>query len=224
MPFARHGLFQYLWSFVKEIQLESTSGDYSSSLEVILFEGRYMLNTPEATYSFEDRYTSYRSALKTITIDIKTISSVLVLGLGLGSIPQMMQKLHHYRGEIDCVEIDNVIIRLAEKYYPSQTQFHKLKIYNADALQWIRNNENKYDLIAVDLFISKIVPEQFHQIDFLIRLKDALSSKGVLLFSRLKENINLEQELSNNLFNVFEGGKDIDTGGNLIYCYKSAEN
>ncbi|MFI5171623.1 MAG: spermidine synthase [Chitinophagales bacterium] len=222
MPAIKQNVFKHLLSFVKEIQLETTSGDHSDSLEVVLFEGRYMLNTPDATYSFQDRYSSYRTALKVIAEEIKTINSVLVLGLGMGSIPQMLQKLHNYKGEIDCVEFDSVIIKLAEKYYPSSQELSKLIIHKQDAYEWVMTNEKKFDLIAVDLFINKYVPKPFHQKEFLIRLKETLSDRGVLLFSRLKENQFAEQQLWKNLEDVFEEGNDIHTGGNLIYTFKSS--
>ncbi len=214
-------LIPYLSSFFSDIVIEKTTSQYNYPLEVLLYNGKYMLNSPHATYSYEDKYSSYKDALDRIKPELKTVNSVLILGLGLGSIAQMLQKIHHVNGPIDCVEFDNIIIQLAEKYYPTKNDFSQLNIHHSDALEWILENVKQFDLITVDLFIDKRVPEQFHDEQFLEVLKKALSSKGILLFSTLKENYFTETVLHENLQKVFSGGYNIDTGGNLIYCYKS---
>lgn len=221
MATAQKKIGQYLLSFFKQIQVESTSSEFSDSLEVVLFEGRYMLNTPNATYSFEDRYTSYKTALQSIAETIPSMKTALVLGLGLGSIPLMLQRKFNFTGTITCVEIDQVIITMAEKYYPSDSLFNKLSIQNSDALPWMELNTAKFDLITVDLFIDKKVPQQFHSKAFITTLKMALNPNGVLLFSRMSENYKSEATLINNLNIIFPDGKLIDTGGNMIFCYKN---
>ena len=221
MHIAKSGIFRHLLSYVKQIPIESVKGEFNESLEVLLLEGKYMLNSPHATYSYEDRYTSYKTALWVIRPELKNIRSVLVLGLGLGSIPQMLQKIHEVSCIIDCVEYDNTVIQLAEKYYPPDCNFKNLQIHHADALDWMNKNSKKFDLITVDLFMDKNVPEKFHTENFILNLRSTLSETGVLLFSRLKENYKSEKKLQDNLQKVFIGGEDIDTGGNLIYCYKS---
>ncbi len=224
MATVKKSLGQYLLSFLKQIQIETTSGEFSDSLEVVLFEGRYMLNTANATYSFEDRYTSYKTALQTISQQIPQMKTGLVLGLGLGSIPQMLQRNFNFKGEIECVEIDGKIIQLAERYYPSAPLFNQLTVHKNDALAWMELNTKQFDLIAVDLFIDKKVPPQFHTKTFMVNLKNALQPNGILLFSRMTENYKTEQTLINNLKLVFPEGKPIDTGGNMIYYYKNSKD
>ena len=214
--------FRFILSFVKQIPIESQKGEFNDSLEVLLWNGKYMLNSPNATYSYEDRYTSYRSALYQIKSELINVRSVLVLGLGLGSIPQMLQKIHKLHCDIHCVEYDKTVIELAKKYYPPGCDLSKLKTHHSDAFDWMKSNNIKYDLITVDLFIDKHVPQKFFTEEFMTLLKNALSTTGVLLFSRLKENYRSEKPLNDNLKKVFLGGEDIDTGGNLIYCYKSS--
>jgi len=221
LPVAKKRSFKQILSFVKQIHIESQKGEYNDSLEVLLWNGKYMLNSPNATYSYEDRYTSYRTALNLINPKLINVKSVLVLGLGLGSIPQMLQKIHKINCNINCVEYDKTIIELAEKYYPTDCNFSKLKIHHSDALEWMKLNTNKFDLITVDLFIDKQVPEKFYTEDFMLSIKTSLTDNGVLLFSRLKENYKSEKLLNDNLKKVFLGGDDIDTGGNLIYCFKT---
>ena len=197
MTAIKRNVFQYCLSFLKQIKVESTSGEYSGPLEVVLFEGRYMLNSENATYSFEDKYTSYRTALFTIAEEIKSMKSALVLGLGLGSIPYMLQTKFGFKGTISCVELDKTIIRLAKKYYPAQDLLSALDIHD------------------------KNVPRQFHSETFLQQLKNSLSANGILLFSRLAEKSRSEKTLIDNLKKVFPSAIEIDTAGNLILCYKN---
>lgn len=224
MAAAKQNIFRYLLSYLKQIPVETTSGEYSGSLEVIFFEGRYMLNTTNATYSFEDKYTSYKTALKYIEQEIPGMQSALVLGLGLGSVPYMLQTQFHYKGIVDCVDIDSTIIQLAKKYYPSATLLDKLRIHQADAYTWMQLNEKQFDLIAVDLFIDRFIPQQFHSIPFLENIKRSLSPNGILLFSRLEENGKLEAQLVKNVMQVFPEAIEIVAGGNLILCYRNRNN
>lgn len=221
MTAAKKRIGPYLLSFLKQVQVETTSSEFTHSLEVVLFEGRYMLNTQNATYSYEDKYSSYKSALQHIAKDLPTMKSGLVLGLGLGSIPYMLQRNFNFTGQIDCVEIDATIIDLASKYYPSSKLFNQLKIHEADALNWMEFNHRKFDLITVDLFIDKYVPREFHSATFMELLKQALNPNGILLFSRMTDNTKSEKQLGENLKNIFPEGEIIDTGGNLIFCFKN---
>ncbi len=217
----RPGIWNTMLSYVSDIKLEKLHSPVSGDLEVVLSRARVQLNTLNATYSFEDLYTSYGTALQKINIEKKQISSVLVLGLGLGSIPYILQNKYKIDCIIDCVDIDPLIIQLARKYYPLPAKLMKLSIHNADAFDWMMQNDKKYDLITVDLFVDREVPKKLHQKNFIESLRHALAKNGTILFSRLKSNRPIEYLLWENLYTVFENGHDIETMGNAIYCWKN---
>ena len=217
----RPGIIKYLLSFLSEIHIETTSSKINPLLHVVFSAGRFKLNTASATYSFEDRYSSFSSALDAIKKHLPSFQSALVLGLGLGSIPYLLQKQHHFAGRIDCVEIDQKVIDLAKRYYPTQPLPEQLNIIHEDANTFIRNNMAKYDLIMVDLFIDRDIPSSFHEERFLNALKTSVSPGGIVLFSRLKENHIPEKTLNERLKNIFSMGKEIDTGGNLILRWQA---
>lgn len=217
----RPGIWNTMLSYVTDIKIEKLQSPVSGDLEVVLSRGRVQLNTVNATYSFEDLYTSYGTALQKIHVEKKQISSVLVLGLGLGSIPYILQSKYRIDCTIDCVDIDPVIIDLAQKYYPLPSKLSKLSIHEADAFDWMMRNNKKYDLITVDLFVDREVPKKLHQRTFIESLRGALAENGTILFSRLKSNRPIEYLLWDNLHAVFENGHDIETMGNAIYCWKN---
>lgn len=213
-----------LASYFFDLRIEQVYSETNKYLEIVLSKGRFQLNSSNATYSFEDLYGSYGSALEKIQPDSSHIQSVLVLGLGLGSIPYFLQKKYHLDCMIDCVEIDAVIIELAKKYYPDDAQFSQLNIHHADAVEWINQSSKKFDLITVDLFIDINVPFHLHSIHFISELKSHLATNGEILFSRLKRNKNFENQLWKNMSLVFPEAKEIETTGNSIMYWKNSGN
>ncbi|MEZ5015093.1 MAG: fused MFS/spermidine synthase [Chitinophagales bacterium] len=216
----RPGWFTVLKSYFREILIESTSSAYSGQLEVTFYAGRYMLNTRNATYSYEDRYTSYGTALEVVADRIPACKKILVLGMGLGSVPWILQKKYGYRGEITCVDIDPIILQLATDYYPDAELLKFLHLVEADAATWVPAQQGSFDLITVDLFIDRNVPKTLHSREFLAALKSRLAPDGTLLFSRLKDEKQDEDELWANLSSIFPDSSDIDTGGNVILCFR----
>ncbi|MBL0101907.1 MAG: hypothetical protein IPP49_19210 [Saprospiraceae bacterium] len=46
-------------SYFTEIHIESVTSDYNEELEVLLNNGRYQLCTPNAVYSYADKYSNF---------------------------------------------------------------------------------------------------------------------------------------------------------------------
>lgn len=215
MP-AKYAGVKFLLSFLTEIPVESTSSPINPKLDIVLSNGRYRLNTETATYSFEDKYNSFGTALEVIKSSLPNFKSVLVLGLGLGSIPFMLYKKYQFPGQITCVDIDPEIIRLAKKYFPVQPLPSNIHFIEKDAGDFTSNTGEKFDLVAVDLFIDRDIPAKFHETAFLQDLKNIVAPGGLLLFSRLTDNYTADRRLNMGLKNIFPDATEIDTGGNLI--------
>lgn len=223
MSTRRVTFFHRLLSYITHLRIERVQSEWNDTLEMILADGRYMLNTSGATYSFEDKYTSFRKALQHTESDIRQYKTALVLGLGLGSVPYMLQKQFGFNQVIDCVEIDPAVIALAEKYYANPAGWSNLHITCADAVDWIQANQKQYDLIIADVFIDTKVPVSLHSRTFLTQLRKAVAPGGTLLFSRLQSRQRFERDLWNNLQTVFPEAAAIDTGGNVILHFKAKQ-
>lgn len=221
MASKKPGIFKYLLSFLTEIPVDSTSSPINPKLDIVFSTGRFKLNTETATYSFEDKYNSFGTALEKIKAHLPKYKSALILGLGLGSIPFMLVKKYNFSGQIVCVEVDPVIIQLASRYFPIQPLPQNLKFIQDDAADFIRANNKSFDLIAVDLFIDRDIPLKFHQATFLNNLKKTLAPEGLLLFSRLTDNYVADRTLNTELKNIFPDADEIDTNGNLILRWNS---
>lgn len=211
-------------SYGFNITLERVDSPINGPLEVILADGRCMLNTAQATYSYEEKYTSFKKALHTIADDIPSRKKVLMLGLGLGSVPFILQKVYGCSAPITCVEIDPEIIRLATKYYPFRSGLAQLKLVEADAVSWVSSTQESYDLIIVDVFLDASVPETLHAETFLQNLRKLVAPGGILLFSRLLDRQRFERPLWDHLDRVFPEAAQIDTGGNVVMCFRNSAN
>ncbi len=62
----------------------------------------------------------------------------------------------------------------------------------ADAIEWITNNNQTYDLIIIDLFIRDTIPQGATEMNFINHIIYSLSSGGQLLFNTIPETFSNE--------------------------------
>ncbi|HMG16809.1 MAG TPA: fused MFS/spermidine synthase [Saprospiraceae bacterium] len=191
--------WKHLLSYFKEIQIEHSSSPHNPLLLVTLKRGRYRLLTENAIYSYDDLYDNFKTALKAIHIQDRNIQEVLVLGLGLGSIPYILEKTFHKKCYITAVELDEEVVRLATQYTLKRLQY-PFDIICADAALFIQITEQKYELICVDVFNDDKIPSEFYDQEVLDHLKNILSDQGILLFNMIGTNAE-DIELASNYFN-----------------------
>jgi spermidine synthase len=176
-------LLKSLWSYITDVHIESMSSDYNEELHVLLSKGRYQLCTPNAIYSYGDKYDNFTETFNQLRLD-DTIKDVLILGFGLGSIPYMLEKKYGKRYSYTGVEIDDTVIYLASKYVLDDLK-SEVQIINADAWNFVQLTEYRYDMICVDIFIDDKIPKIFLTTEFLEIIQSNLTENGILLFNHL---------------------------------------
>lgn len=212
-------LFKSLLSYLTEIVLEESSSEYNAHLQVLLTQGRYQLCTEDAIYSFDDKYDNFLKAFKKIDIKDKNVDSMLLLGLGLGSIPFMLENIFKLDINYTAVEIDEEICRLAEKYVLSDLQ-SPIMVYPIDANHYFSWYNETFDLIAMDIFDSATIPLYFESEEYLQILESRLNENGIILYNRLadsEKNIGLNKNFNHKWKKVFPIGGYVDTGTNHIF-------
>ena len=177
-------VWQKIRSYFSDVYLESTSSVHNRELHVILSEGRYQLCTSNAVYSYEDKYVNFRKSFEWIDWENLSVEKVLILGLGLGSVPQMLEQIFGRSFEYHAVEIDEKIIQLAHKYILSDLE-SPMQIFNTDALHYVKLCQDSYDMIIMDVFDSDKVPISFETHEFLEQIQRILNPEGFLLYNRL---------------------------------------
>lgn len=129
---------------------------------------------------------------------------VLIVGLGGGSMVHFLQK-HAPDCEVDAVEIDPVVVQLAERYFAVKRN-KNVRLIVADAFDYFNKNETKYDVIYMDAFLKPSastddtgVPLRLRTIDFYKQLQSRLNDGGSVVF-----NINPHPDMKADLATIAE--------------------
>jgi predicted membrane-bound spermidine synthase len=206
-------------SYFYPVKIECASSSFNPKLDVYLKQGRYQLCTPNAVYSYGDLYDNFTRTFDAMELDILDVRKVLVLGFGMGSITTILEKVFEKHYDYTGVEIDQKIIELARKYVLSDME-SAINLICDDAFNFVKECNDQFDLIAVDLFIDDKVPLAFEQKDFLQSVKKLLNDDGVLLYNRLSFNkrdlIDTKQFFAGQFTDVFPNSTYLDVDGNWM--------
>lgn len=184
-------LLSYFYPITKKVH-----SDYSGTLEITWYNGKKHLNTANANYSYGSLQRILKFGLE--KIHLKQVNSVLLLGLGGGSVVETLRRDFSYRKAITAVDIDPTVIDLAKNEF-NLKEDDQLHIICDDAFVFMQAHKNQYDLIIIDLFIDTEVPKAFLALPFWKQVIDASASNGAILF-----NASLEKTKSNALNEVIE--------------------
>jgi spermidine synthase len=211
-------------SYFKEFHVESAPSELNPHLYVSLSRGRYMLSTANAIYSHGDLYTNFRETFKKIDWNKVKGKHTLLLGVGLASIPMILEKLGHELTYVG-VEIDPNVIYLASKYVLPDLH-SPIHIYESDAQSFVKTHPGeKFDIICMDIFDDDTIPTAFQKKSFLNDMKALLKPKGVVFVNTLLKSDKGEisnDKLHKNLQDVFPKGEFVQVGPNAIYVSKSS--
>lgn len=181
----------YLYPITRKVKSK-----YSDTLEITWYNGKKHLNTKNANYSYGSLQAILKFGLE--KIDLKHINSILLLGLGGGSVIETLREDFNYQKHITAIDIDPVIIDIAKTEYQLENNSNTTIICE-DALQFVKTKSSQFDLIIIDLFIDIAVPKPFLEVSFWDDLMNSKSTNGVILF-----NASLEDKKSNQLNSVIE--------------------
>ncbi len=211
------------WSYISSVHIESTQSDFNEELHVYYSRGRYQLITKNAIYSYDDLYVNFKVAFKRLNIQKIAPKKILLLGLGLGSIPFMLENKFNTKAQYTAVEIDEAVIYLANKYTLSELKSPVNYICN-DAMSFVNICEEQFDLICMDIFEDDIIPKQFETKDFLYSLKKLLNPNGIVLYNRLahlKKDLHKTVSFRSEKFNkVFPNNDYYEVLGNWVLVGK----
>ena len=168
-------LLSYIYPVTKTV-----ASQYSGLLEITWYNGKKHLNSKNANYSYGYLQRILKFGLE--KNNLPKVNSILVLGMGGGSVIETLRDDLNYEKQIDAVEIDPVIIDIAQREF-GILEGEFLKIHCMDALEFIKNNHKKFDLIIVDLYIDLNVPDKFLNIEFWDHIIKSKSSKGTVIFN-----------------------------------------
>jgi len=206
-------------SYLFEMHVESAPSRHNPHLYVSLRRGRYQLSTAHAIYSYEDLYTNFLYAFRQIRLERLPGDEVLLLGLGLGSVPLMLERVFRKSFRYTAVELDPNVIYLANKYALCNLD-SPITTLAADAHAYVMQQEEQFSLICMDVFLDDLIPTAFQQISFLEALRDALLPGGLLMYNCLyrdeEDKVETEVFYREYFLKVFPQGAYLDVQGNWI--------
>jgi len=125
-------------------------------------------------------------------------AKVLVIGLGGGVIPRDMHS--YFSGaEIDVVEIDPEIVKVAELFFFFKPD-KRMRVHVADGREFVQQQASKeprpaYEMIILDSFNSEYIPFHMATREFLEQLADILHPRGVVVANVLRSSRLFDAEL-----------------------------
>lgn len=189
------------WIGLNPPKIISFKSDYSPVLEVYKFNGKWILDSYQANYSYGSLMRAFEFAFQQIPIKNFKPHNILLLGLGAGCILEILENYFDTNTySVDGIEIDPVVIQIGYQYFNIH-RFSNLNIIHQDAQSFVKNSNKKYDFIIVDLFIDLKVPDFLFEKNFLNKLQWMLTEKGKLLINtipNIQDNQLIIKELEKN--------------------------
>ena len=216
--------FRKLFSYLYPVKLQTYTSPFSGKLDITMFDGKKSLDIDGANYSYGSLQKVLKKALQELPFN-EHHQNILVLGMGAGSIVDTIRNDFHSNAAITLVEIDQVIIDIAEKEFGIR-DFSNIQIIAQDAVQFVAENNDQYDLVVVDLFIGDRIPEKFTEIAFVKHLARILEKNGQLIFNTIFDTFD-ELALNQLIHSIEQYGfqtqllRKVDGSNNIILGKKT---
>ncbi len=150
-------LYKRLLSYLHPVWIKGAKEtDVNPELELLLSKGHWQLATSDAIYSDGDKYTPLLTAYKALKRELPHVKNVLVLGAALGSAVDIVRTMG-YHPDFTLVDNDPLVLEWAKELMPPYDG--DLKMKQGDAMYYLNTDNNKYDLLIVDVFKGRVVPD-----------------------------------------------------------------
>lgn len=218
-------IIRHIWSYILGIKLEEYTSAVSGKLELWLINGKKVLNSINANYSFDALHKVFQLTFRQVNLEIPNNSHVLILGFGCGSVAHILQKEYGLDCKITGVDLDPLLFELAEKHFDIHPS-NKLQFVTADAAKFITQIQQKYNLIVVDIFVDDKVPPIFTEKEFIENTIKCLAPQGMFFMNIITSNEDGLQQFDK-VMQTLHDKKGIQqvvepVEGNSVVCFQNA--
>lgn len=175
-------LIKKLLSYFYPFKIKSIPSPLNGMFDVTWENGKKVLNTKDANYSYGSLHTIFQRALKEIKFGNKPLKNVLILGFGAGSIYKIIRKEYHLDVDIVGVEKDPTYKEIIPLFLENLTNCN---LVYGDAIDFMERNEGKFDLILCDLFVNNEVLSQTMDYSFIRNIKKSLTVNGYYIHNTM---------------------------------------
>ncbi len=210
--------WKYILSYLTPLRLEALRGQYGMPLFLDIHRGQLQLSTPNAIYSYGLRYRNFAQLFELFQWEKLHLQHALILGMGLCSIPILLEKRHGRQLRYTAIEYDQAVIDLASRWVLPHLQ-SPIDVIHADAYHWIRATEQRYGLICMDIFVDDRIPDKFLRKEYLLQLRRILQPHGLLVFNTLYRDEASQQHTKRFFNEIF---KDVFPRGQMRIVHRNA--
>jgi len=179
--------FSYIWP----VTIKTYHSDKSGKLYVRYFLGKKVLDCQHTNYSYGGLQQVLKRALELLPYKANT-GKILILGVGAGSVIETLRKKFKSRSKITGVEWDEKILEIANNEFGLSEDENTVLIHD-EAIHFLENNTQGFDLIIVDLFIADTIPAEALSAPFLQKLCESLLPGGQIIFNTIPETLSSDQ-------------------------------
>ena len=181
-------MIKRILSYLLPIKIYQKKSAVSSNLEVTWNNGQLVLDSKNTNYSYGSLERILRKGLLYIGFErIRKFENILVLGVAGGSVIKTLTQEVKFKGKITGVEIDDVAIEIAQKFFQLQA-IPNFQLIQDDAFEFVLKTKEKYDLIIIDVFQDTKMPNFLFEYFFINRINYLLQVNGFILFNTMVLN------------------------------------
>lgn len=185
---------KFLSSYLFDTVIESFDSPKNGKINVVMLEGKLMVNTRNANQSFDGLHFLFQAIFSYLQIEKNPPNKVLCFGLGGGSIVHILKNELKIPGHIIAVEYDEIMVEIARKYFDLQL-FNNLNVITEDAFIYATEqaDKNTFDLIIIDLFEDNKAVEKIYEADFNEQLLQ-MCPHGTIIINTICNNKDQENQ------------------------------
>ncbi len=158
---------------------ETTVAGRFGKLEVRWENGRKVLNSAAGNQSFGALHRVWQATMAHLNLVENPPRSVLLLGLGGGSVPAILWEEMGLVARITAVELDPAMVSIARSHF-GLDRFTDLNVVLGDATIQVHALPDRYDLVLVDLFDDLDLARGVDSRSFMHGLRDRCAEGGTV--------------------------------------------
>ncbi|MBU3744784.1 MAG: methyltransferase domain-containing protein, partial [Sediminibacterium sp.] len=178
-------------SYIWPLTIKTYHSEKSGKLYIRYFLGKKVLDCQHTNYSYGGLQSVLKRALELLPFKNNT-GEILILGVGAGSVIETIRTKFKSNSKITGVEWDEKILAIAQNEF-GLVENENTRLIQKDALHFLENSTQTFDLIIVDLFIADTIPAEALSDYFLQRLCEALLPGGQIIYNTIPETLSSDQ-------------------------------
>ncbi len=176
-------LLKSLMSYAWPVTEWEGKGRYGP-LKLIWEQGHLVVNSKNANQSYGNLHAIWQQCLDEQAVARREPRDVLLLGFGGGSSAHIIRKELGLRAPITGVDGDPEMLRLAKTYFNVE-KLGNLQLIESDASEFLQKNQQRFDLVLVDLCHELDLAPGVDEDPFIQLLAGAVSERGLICFNTI---------------------------------------